>query len=69
MDLENDLQQGSFLCFLTQPEIIRKRYFKFTDIEYDIIKDGIARVERVEYNTAAGRNVMNVDDIEDFANF
>ena len=26
-------------------------------------------MERVEYNTAIGRNVMNVDDIEDFEKF
>ena len=27
----------------------------------------MANMERVEYNTSIGRNVMNVDDIEDFA--
>ena len=26
-------------------------------------------MERVEYNTSVGENVLNVDDIEDFADF
>ena len=42
--------------------------FGLTDIEYDIINDKIASIGHVEYNTAIGRNVMNVDDIEDFEN-
>ena len=39
------------------------------EIEYDRIKEEIARMERVEYNTAIGRNFVNDDDIEDFINF
>ena len=33
------------------------------NIEYDLIKDKIARMERFEYNTSIGINVMSVDDI------
>ena len=31
------------------------------NIEYDIIKNEIPRMKRVEYNTAVGISVMNVD--------
>ena len=33
---------------------------------WSIIKDEIARMERVENNTTIGNNVMNEDGIEDF---
>ena len=39
------------------------------DIEYDRMKDEIARTECVDYITAIRRNVMNIDYIEDFAFF
>ena len=39
------------------------------DIEYDQIKYEIKMMEFAEYKNATRRNVMNVDDIEDFANF
>ena len=38
------------------------------DIEYDEIKYEITSMERVDYNTAMRRNVMNEDDKEDFEN-
>ena len=38
------------------------------DIGYDQIKDEIANMECVDYNTAIRINIMNVDDIEDFQN-
>ena len=57
----------NFLRSLTKPEITRQRHFELIDIEYYWIKDESARIERVESNTSIGRNVMNVDDIEDFA--
>ena len=44
-------------------EITRQRPFKLIDIEYDRIKYEITSMERVEYNNAAGRNFMNVDDV------
>ena len=53
---------------LTQPKIWRKINFELIDIEYDLIKDEIPKMEHVEYNTAIERNVMNIGDIEDFAN-
>ena len=66
---KSKLPQGNLLRSLTQPGITRHTPFELTDIKYDQIKDKIIRMECVEYNTAIGRNVMNVDDIEDFANF
>ena len=65
---KSELPQGDFLRSLTQPEITRQRPFKLIDIEYDQTKDEIKRIKLVNYNTAVGRNVMNVDDIEDFEN-
>ena len=65
---KSDLTQGNLLHSLTQPGITRQRPFKLTEIKYYPIKYEIARMERVDYNTYFGRNVMNVDDIEDFAN-
>ena len=62
------MPQGNFLRSLTPPKITRQRAFKLTDNEYDKIKDGIVRMEYVECNTAIGRNIVNVDDIEDFSN-
>ena len=38
------------------------------DIEYDEIKYEITSMERVDYNTAMRRNVMNENDKEDFEN-
>ena len=38
------------------------------DIEYYRIKDKISSMERVDYNTAIRKNVMDVDDIEYFTN-
>ena len=66
---ESDSQQEYSLRYLTQPEITRQRNFDLTDIEYDLINNLIARMECVEYITASGRNMMNVDAIEDYANF
>ena len=61
-----DQSQRNFLHYLTQPEITRERPFELTDIECDRIKDEIESTESVEYHTALGINVRNVDDIEDF---
>ena len=63
---KSELTQGNFLGSLTQPEIIRQGPFELTDIVYDLIKQEIARMGCVEYNTAVRRNVMNFDGIEDF---
>ena len=63
-----ELPQGDFLRFLPQPKNTRQRPFEHTDIEYDRIKDEIARMGHVDYKTDIGRNVINVDDIEDFEN-
>ena len=63
------MPQEDLLHYLTQPKVTRQGNFKLADIEYDIIKDKIASMECVEYNTFFGRNVMNVDDIEDFEFF
>ena len=65
---ERELPQGNFLCSLTQPKITRQRHLELTDIDYYIIKYYITRTERVEYITGIERNVMNIDDIEDFEN-
>ena len=62
------MSQGNFPRSLTQNSITRQIYFELKYIDYDKIKDEIARMARVEYNTSIRRNVMNVDDIEDFAN-
>ena len=53
---KSELPQGNFLYSLTKPEITRQRS----------IKDELSRMGHIDYNTAMGRNVMNVDDIEDF---
>ena len=66
---KSEFTQGNFLRSLTQPEIIRQRAFELTDIDYYQIKYEIVRMECVDNNTSIGRNVMNVDDIEDLANF
>ena len=65
---ESDLPQGNFLRSLTQPKITRQRHFKLTDIEYDRIKNKIARMEHADYNTDIKINVLNVDDMEDVLN-
>ena len=65
---KSDLPQGNFLHSLTQPKIARQITFELIDIEYDRMKDEISRIKHVEYNTTIGINVINVDDIEDFAN-
>ena len=51
---------------MSKPDITRQRPFRLTDINYDQMKGEIERMEQVEYNTAIGINVMDVDDIEDF---
>ena len=66
---KSELPLGNFLRSLTQPEITRQRPFKLTDIKFDWIKCEISSIERVYYNNVIGKNVMNVDDIEDFAIF
>ena len=66
---KSDFSQGGFLHFLTQPKITRQRPFEITDIEYDVINDSIETMERVEYNTSGGWNVLNFHDIEDLENF
>ena len=38
--------------------------FKLTYIGYDQIKGEVARMDRVEYNTYIGGNIMDEDDIE-----
>ena len=48
---KSELPQENFLCSITQPNISRQGPFELTDIEYDIIKDEISRMELVEYNT------------------
>ena len=65
---KSELPQGNFLRSLTQPENTIQIPFKLMDIEYDQIKVEVERMERVDYNTDIGRNVMNIDDIEDFSN-
>ena len=42
------LPQGNTLCSVTQPKITRQRPFELTHIEYNLIKDKIARMEHVE---------------------
>ena len=66
---KSELPERNFLGSLTQPKITRLRPVKLTDIEYDLINNEILMMKCVEYSTGVGRNVMNVDDIEDFANF
>ena len=61
--------QENLLLSLTQPKITRQIKFELTNIDYNIIKDEISRIERVEYNTAVVSNFMNVYDIEDFELF
>ena len=65
---KSDYPQWNFLHHFNQPEIIRQIPFKLADIEYDLIKDEIKRMEPVEYNSSAVRNLINVNDIEEFAN-
>ena len=62
------LPQCNFLYSLTQPEIKILGPFELIDIEYDWIKCEIARMERVEYNTSIGVNVMTFGEIVDFVN-
>ena len=62
------MPQGNFSRSLIPPKITRQRLLKLTDIEYNLIKYEIESMERVDYNNSVGRNVMNVDDIEDFEN-
>ena len=68
MDPEKLFPQGNWLNYLTQPKITRQINSELTEIGYDIIKYEIARMGRVEYNTAVGINVINVYDIEYFEN-
>ena len=62
------MSQVNLLPSLTPSWITRQIPFEITDLEYDISRDKIASMECFEYNTAIGRNVMNVDDIEEFKN-
>ena len=41
---KNELPQGNYLYYLTQPTIIRQRYFELMDIWYDQIKNEISRI-------------------------
>ena len=66
---KSELPEGIVLSSLTQPKITGQRPFELTYIEYDLINNEILIMKCVEYSTGVGRNVMNVDDIEDFANF
>ena len=61
------MPKRNFLRSFTQPGITILRPFELTDIDYDLINYEIASMERVEYNIYVGINVMNIDDIEDFA--
>ena len=63
------LPQGNFLPSLTQPKITRQRPFKITDIEYGLINYLVTKMECAEYKTSVGRNIINVDYMEDFAIF
>ena len=45
---KTELPQGNFLRSLIQPKITSQRTFELTEIEYDLIKYEIARLERVE---------------------
>ena len=65
---KSELPQGSFLRSLIQPKITRQIHVELTDIDYDLIKDEILRMECVYYNNASGINIINVNDIEDFQN-
>ena len=65
---KSELPQVNFLRSLTQLEITIQRTFKFTYIEYDLVKNEITRTERVQYNIASGINVVNVDDMKDYEN-
>ena len=64
---KSDFPQGDFLRSLTQPKITKQI---FQTYRYWLLSNRgkIARMERVEYNTASGIHFMNVDDIEYFAN-
>ena len=65
---KSELSQGNLLHFLTQPKITRQRTFELTGIHYYLIKYEIEIMKCVEYDTNFRRNVLNVDDIEDFTN-
>ena len=60
---KTELPQGNLLCSLTQAGITIQRPFKLTDIDYDQIRDEIARMECVYNNNAIVRSVMNFDNI------
>ena len=65
---KNDLPQSNYIHSLTQTAITRQIPFKLMDIEYARIKDEIEDMERIQYNTAIGINIINEYDIEDFVN-
>ena len=65
---KSDYPQWNFLHHFNQPEITRQITFKLADIEYDLIKNEIKTMEPVEYNNSAGKNIINDNDIEEFAN-
>ena len=50
-----------------KPEIIIQRPFEITDIGYYRIKYELAGMEHIDQNTCIEQNVMNIDDIYDFA--
>ena len=58
-----DTPKGNQRRSLTQPETTRKQPFELTEIQYDLIKDKIARTEHVDYNTDIGWKFMNEYDL------
>ena len=65
---KSEFPWGNFLHSLTQTKITIQRSLELTYILYDQLKDEIARVKCVEYNTDIIINVMNSDDVEDLVN-
>ena len=65
---KSELPQGNLPCSLTQNKITRKTNLKLTYIEHHLIKDEVANMEYVEYNSTFRWNVMNADVIEGFSN-
>ena len=53
------LAQGNYLRSLMQAAITVQRPFELNNIAYDQIKDEISWMERANYNTAIGHNVIN----------
>ena len=59
----------NYLCSLTKTKITRQRTFELMGIEYDQIKDEIARMGLVDYNTYIVIKNLYFDDIEDLKRF